>query len=88
MTHIYTDGACLLNTRGDLAIGLCGFYDQTKEVFVIDNKLSFDTNSYIMELKAVSLALQRIKNDIPKPISTYKEYRFIELQRLSNRLRV
>jgi hypothetical protein len=25
---------------------------------------------------------------IPKPISTYKEYRFIELQRLSNRLRV
>jgi ribonuclease HI len=63
MTHIYTDGACLLNTRGDLAIGLCGFYDQTREVFAIDNELSFDTNSYIMELKAVYLALEYIKSD-------------------------
>jgi ribonuclease HI len=63
MTHIYTDGACLLNTRGDLAIGMCGFYNQTKQVFVIDEQLSFDTNSYIMELKAVYLALQYIKCD-------------------------
>jgi hypothetical protein len=30
MTHIYTDGACLLNYSGGLAIGLCGFYDETQ----------------------------------------------------------
>lgn len=63
MTHIYTDGACLLNTQGDLAIGLCGFYDQTNGVFVIDKQLSFDTTSYIMELKALQLALENIKSD-------------------------
>jgi ribonuclease HI len=63
MTHIYTDGACLLNTRGDLAIGLCGFYDQNNQIFVIDEQLSFDTTSYIMELKALSLALKYIKNN-------------------------
>jgi ribonuclease HI len=63
MTHIYTDGACLLNTRGDLAIGLCGFYNQTLEIFVIDSQLSFDTTSYIMELKAFQMALENIKTD-------------------------
>jgi ribonuclease HI len=63
MTHIYTDGACLLNTQGDLAIGLCGFYDQTNKVFVIDDQLSFDTTSYIMELKALQMALEHITTD-------------------------
>ena len=63
MTHIYTDGACLLNTQGDLAIGLCGFYNQTSGVFVIDQQLSFDTTSYTMELKALQLALEHIKSD-------------------------
>jgi ribonuclease HI len=62
MTHIYTDGACLLNTQGDLAIGLCGYYETNQEIFVIDNKLIFDTTSYAMELKAIQLALQNIKS--------------------------
>jgi ribonuclease HI len=63
MTHIYTDGACLLNTRGDLAIGLCGFYVADKDVFVIENNLNFDTTSYIMELKALQMALEHITTD-------------------------
>lgn len=63
MTHIYTDGACLLNSRGDLAIGLCGYFDDTNQIFVIDDQLSFGSNSYIMELKALYLALQNIKSD-------------------------
>jgi ribonuclease HI len=63
MTHIYTDGACLLNTQGDLAIGLYGFYDQTQELFVIDDQLSFGTTSYIMELKALQMALEHITTD-------------------------
>lgn len=60
MTEIYTDGACLLNTRGDLAIGLCGFYDQTQDIFGIDKALSISSNAYEMELKAVYLALNHI----------------------------
>jgi ribonuclease HI len=63
MTHIYTDGACLLNTQGDLAIGLCGFYNSDKGVFQIDDQLSFDTTSYIMELKALKIALDHITTD-------------------------
>jgi ribonuclease HI len=63
MTHIYTDGACLLNTQGDLAIGLCGFYDQTQVLFVIDDQLSFGTTSYIMELKALQMALEHVTTD-------------------------
>ena len=63
MNYIYTDGACLLNNRGDLAIGLCGFYNQTFNTFIIDPQLSFDTTSYIMELKALALALEYIKTD-------------------------
>jgi ribonuclease HI len=63
MTHIYTDGACLLNTQGDLAIGLCGFYDSNQEIFVIDDQLSFGTTSYIMELKALQIALEHIQAD-------------------------
>jgi ribonuclease HI len=63
MTQIYTDGACLLNTRGDLAIGLCGYYESDQEIFVVDSQLSFDTTSYMMELKAVQIALENIKTD-------------------------
>jgi ribonuclease HI len=63
MTHIYTDGACLLNTQGDLAIGLCGFYVAEMEIFVIDDQLSFGTTSYIMELRALQMALEHITTD-------------------------
>jgi ribonuclease HI len=63
MINIYTDGACLLNYTGGLAIGLCGFYDQTREVFVIDDRLSFGSNSYLMELQAVHLALGYVNSD-------------------------
>jgi ribonuclease HI len=63
MTHIYTDGACLLNTQGDLAIGLCGFYNADLEIFVIDDQLSFGTTSYIMELKALQMALEHVQAD-------------------------
>jgi ribonuclease HI len=63
MTHIYTDGACLLNTQGNLAIGLCGFYNSDTEIFVIDDQLSFGTTSYIMELKALQMALEHITTD-------------------------
>jgi ribonuclease HI len=63
MTHIYTDGACLLNTQGDLAIGLYGFYNSDMEIFVIDDQLSFGTTSYIMELKALQMALEHITTD-------------------------
>jgi ribonuclease HI len=63
MTHIFTDGACLLNTKGDLAIGLCGFYNSDSETFVVDQGLSMNSNAYQMELKGVYLALQNINCD-------------------------
>jgi ribonuclease HI len=63
MTHIYTDGACLLNNTDDLAIGLCGMWDEFRDVFVIDRNLNFGTTAYNMELKAIRLALEYIEVD-------------------------
>jgi hypothetical protein len=49
----------------------------------INEQYKYAMNSiYLLEIEIPGLF------NIPKPISTYKEYRFIELQRLSNRLRV
>jgi ribonuclease HI len=63
MTHIYTDGACLLNYRGGHCIGLCGFWDENLGIFVIDSDLSFGTTAYAMELQAIRMALEYIHAD-------------------------
>jgi ribonuclease HI len=63
MTHIYTDGACLLNYTGGLAIGLCGFYDADQEMFRVAKDLTMPTTAYIMELRAIRMALEYIKTD-------------------------
>jgi ribonuclease HI len=63
MTHIYTDGACLLNYRGGHCIGLCGFWDETKNKAIVDTYLTFGTTAYAMELKAIRMALEYIQSD-------------------------
>jgi ribonuclease HI len=63
MTQIYTDGACLLNYTGGLAIGLCGFYDQNAQMVRTDAKLTAPTTAYQMELRAIRMVLEYITTD-------------------------
>jgi ribonuclease HI len=63
MSHIYTDGACLLNYSGGLAIGLCGFYDENAQMVRTDANLTAPTTAYEMELKAIRMALEYIRAD-------------------------